>query len=86
MATTSSTAYARILISCSGTSHKITGVGSKYQNRLTEADIICITAYISPYRARPGSCPPIRLIETFVRVPPAVCKQPGTKDRYARIA
>ena len=53
-----------------------------------DAGIICITAYISPYRADREKArqlvPPGKFIEVYVNAPLAVCEQRDPKGLYAR--
>ena len=53
-----------------------------------DAGIICITAYISPYRSDRDTArrlvPPGKFIEVYVNTPLAVCEQRDPKGLYAR--
>jgi bifunctional enzyme CysN/CysC len=53
-----------------------------------DAGVICITAFISPYREdRDGirkSLPPGQFVEVFLNVPVEVCEQRDTKGLYAK--
>jgi adenylyl-sulfate kinase len=53
-----------------------------------DAGIICITAYISPYRADREAArrlvPPGKFIEVYVNAPLAICEQRDPKGLYAK--
>ena len=87
-ATTSATAWARTSVFRPRTARRTSGGSGEVAKLFADAGVICITAFISPYRADRDLVrrimPAGRFIEVYVNAPLEVCEQRDPKGLYAK--